>query len=92
MSSRSRTLSSRSSQRSRNGTVGAPSESRQPGVVDSVAERVRFAPHLPWRDEPLAANLGNRLAGRILGAVLVDNDANAALWAEAPARGCPGHA
>ena len=44
---------------------------------------MRFAPHLPWRDEPLAAKLGKRLAGRVLGDVLVDNDANAALWAEA---------
>jgi glucokinase len=53
------------------------------GFVDTVGERVRFAPHLPWRDEPLAAKLGKRLAGRVLGNVLVDNDANAALWAEA---------
>jgi glucokinase len=53
------------------------------GFVDAVGERVRFAPHLPWRDEPLAAKLGDRLAGRVVGDVLVDNDANAALWAEA---------
>jgi glucokinase len=52
------------------------------GFVDSSRARVRFAPHLPWRDEPLAANLGRRLAGRVAGAVRVDNDANAALWAE----------
>jgi len=53
------------------------------GFVDASGERVRFAPHLPWRDEPLPAKLGDRLAGRVLGKVLVDNDANAALWAEA---------
>ena len=53
------------------------------GFVDREGERVRFAPHLPWRDEPLAARLGERFGGRVLGDVLVDNDANAALWAEA---------
>ncbi len=53
------------------------------GFVDASGERVRFAPHLPWRDEPLSAKLGTRLAGRVRGNVLVDNDANAALWAEA---------
>ncbi len=53
------------------------------GFVDRDAQRVRFAPHLPWRDEPLSPLLTKRLAGRILGDVLVDNDATAALWAEA---------
>jgi len=53
------------------------------GFVDASGERVRFAPHLPWRDEPLPAKLGDRLGDRVLGKVLVDNDANAALWAEA---------
>ncbi|HET7349704.1 MAG TPA: ROK family protein [Marmoricola sp.] len=53
------------------------------GFVDAQGERVRFAPHLPWRDEPLAANLGRRLREHVVGEVLVDNDANAALWAEA---------
>ena len=53
------------------------------GFVDAQGERVRFAPHLPWRDEPLAANLGRRLREQLVGEVLVDNDANAALWAEA---------
>jgi glucokinase len=48
------------------------------GFVDGAQERVMFAPHLSWRDEPLAA----RLAGRLNLPVLVDNDANAALWAE----------
>jgi glucokinase len=52
------------------------------GFVDASGERVRFAPHLPWRDEPLAARLTHRLRGRVVEQVLVDNDANAALWAE----------
>lgn len=52
------------------------------GFVDASGERVRFAPHLPWRDEPLAARLGDRLGRSLIGRVLVDNDANAALWAE----------
>ncbi len=52
------------------------------GFVDATGERVRFAPHLPWRDEPLAARLSERLADRLSGRVLVENDANAALWAE----------
>jgi glucokinase len=43
---------------------------------------VRFAPHLPWRDEHLSKQLTTRLAGKIQGDVLVDNDATAALWAE----------
>ncbi len=48
------------------------------GFVDANGELVRFAPHLSWRDEPLRA----RLAERIGLPVFVDNDANAALWAE----------
>jgi glucokinase len=52
------------------------------GFVDRDAQRVRFAPHLPWRDEPLSKRLNERLAGRIQGDVLIDNDATAALWAE----------
>ena len=53
------------------------------GFVDARGERIRFAPHLPWRDEPLSAMLGARLAEHLVGDVLVDNDANGALWAEA---------
>jgi glucokinase len=48
------------------------------GFVDRDQQRVMFAPHLSWRDEPLAKRLSERLAMP----VLVDNDANAALWAE----------
>lgn len=48
------------------------------GFVDAERGVVCFAPHLPWRDEPLRDRLAHRL-GR---PVLVDNDANAAAWAE----------
>lgn len=48
------------------------------GFVDREQQRVMFAPHLSWRDEPLAT----RLVARLALPVLVDNDANAALWAE----------
>jgi glucokinase len=49
------------------------------GFVDAVGARVRFAPHLSWRDEPLRDRLGARLGLP----VQVANDANAALWGEA---------
>ncbi len=48
------------------------------GFIDSSGERVVFSPHLSWRDEPLR----QALAGRLDAPVLVDNDANAAAWAE----------
>jgi glucokinase len=48
------------------------------GFVDADRARVLFAPHLAWRNEPLreavAATLGLP--------VVVENDANAAAWAE----------
>jgi glucokinase len=48
------------------------------GFVDAAGRRVMFAPHLSWREEPVA----DRLAARLDVPVLLDNDANAALWAE----------
>ena len=48
------------------------------GFVDADRHRVMFAPHLSWRAEPL----GDRLADALGLPVLIDNDANAALWAE----------
>lgn len=48
------------------------------GFVDADRSRVLFAPHLSWRDEPLRDALVERL--RL--PVIVDNDANAAAWAE----------
>lgn len=51
------------------------------GAAGFVAEdraTVVFAPHLSWRNEPLRDRLSARLSVR----VTVDNDANAAAWAE----------
>lgn len=48
------------------------------GWVDSDRATIRFAPHLNWRDEPLA----QRLQARLGTAVTIENDANAAAWAE----------
>jgi glucokinase len=48
------------------------------GFVDAERSRVRFAPHLAWRDEPLR----DALAGVLGVPVVVENDANAAAWAE----------
>ena len=49
------------------------------GFVDVTGSRVMFAPHLPWRGEPLR----ERLAERWGCPVLLDNDANCAAHAEA---------
>jgi len=48
------------------------------GFVSADRSTVVFAPHLSWRDEPLQA----QLQGRVPLPVWVDNDANAAAWAE----------
>jgi glucokinase len=48
------------------------------GFVDAEGEHVMFAPHLPWREDPLRV----RLAERWGVAVLLDNDANCAARAE----------
>jgi glucokinase len=48
------------------------------GFVDADRSRVRFAPHLAWRDEPLR----DALAGVLAVPVVVENDANAAAWSE----------
>jgi glucokinase len=49
------------------------------GFVGADRGTVVFAPHLSWRSEPLR----ERLRARIAPPVTIDNDANAALWAEA---------
>lgn len=49
------------------------------GFVDRPGERVRFAPHLPWRDDPVR----DRLAARWGTTVALDNDANCVARAEA---------
>jgi glucokinase len=48
------------------------------GWVDETRSRVRFAPNLAWRDEPLRDQLSERIGLP----VVVENDANAAAWAE----------
>jgi glucokinase len=48
------------------------------GFVDADRSRVLVAPNLSWRDEPLR----DAVAGRVGLPVVVENDANAAAWAE----------
>ena len=48
------------------------------GFVAADRATVVFAPHLSWRDEPLRGGLQQRVPVPIF----VDNDANAAAWAE----------
>ncbi|MDQ1626998.1 MAG: glucokinase [Actinomycetota bacterium] len=48
------------------------------GFVDVTRSSVLFAPHLSWRHEPLRDAISRRL--RL--PVVVENDANAAVWAE----------
>ncbi len=49
------------------------------GFVDETRSTVLFAPNLAWRDEPVKTRVEKRI-GR---PVVVENDANAAAWAEA---------
>ncbi|MDN5893631.1 MAG: ROK family glucokinase [Nocardioides sp.] len=49
------------------------------GFVDATGERVMFAPHLPWLDEPVRARLEDRWGVP----VVLENDATAAAHAEA---------
>lgn len=48
------------------------------GFVSRDRDRVRFAPHLPWRDAAVA----ERLAPRMGLPVFLEHDANSAAWAE----------
>jgi glucokinase len=48
------------------------------GFVDERRKVVRFAPNIAWREHPLADNVEQRLRMP----VVVENDANAAAWAE----------
>jgi glucokinase len=48
------------------------------GFIDAQRSTVMFAPNLAWRDEPLQASLQRRLGL----SVVIENDANAAAWAE----------
>jgi glucokinase len=49
------------------------------GFVDIVRSGVLFAPNLAWRNEPLKKQVGDYVGLP----VMVENDANAAAWAEA---------
>jgi glucokinase len=48
------------------------------GWIDESRSRVLFAPNLAWRDEPLR----ERVSAEVGLPVVVENDANAAAWAE----------
>ncbi len=48
------------------------------GWIDRQRSKVYFAPNVPWRDEPLRADL----AARIDLPIVVENDGNATAWAE----------
>ncbi|MFP7833495.1 ROK family glucokinase [Marisediminicola sp. LYQ134] len=49
-----------------------------PGFIDAAQSTVYYTPNIPWREEPLRAKLDARLDLDIT----IDNDANAAGWAE----------
>jgi glucokinase len=50
-----------------------------PGFLDAAREQVYYAPNISFREVPLRALLAERLPGAT---ILIDNDANAAGWAE----------
>ena len=49
-----------------------------PGFIDASQSTVYYTPNIAWRNEPLRA----RLAERVHIPITIDNDANAAGWAE----------
>ncbi len=49
------------------------------GFVNESRTAVLFAPHLAWRDDPLE----KRVESLVRLPVVIDNDANASVWAEA---------
>jgi glucokinase len=57
------------------------------GFVDQTRSTVLFAPNLAWRDEPVKKRVEDRI-GR---PVVVENDANAAAWAEVKLGAARGH-
>jgi glucokinase len=50
-----------------------------PGFIDAAQSTVYYTPNIPWRSEPLRADLAAQLPGLD---ITIDNDANAAGWAE----------
>jgi len=57
------------------------------GFVDEARSGVLFAPNLAWRDEPLKSQVEERVGLP----VVVENDANAAAWAETILGAARGH-
>jgi glucokinase len=57
------------------------------GFVDEVASSILFAPNLAWRDEPLKRHVEDHVGLP----VVVENDANAAVWAETILGAARGH-
>jgi glucokinase len=57
------------------------------GFVEETGSAVLFAPNLAWRNEPLKKQVENRVGLP----VLVENDANAAAWAEVALGAARGH-
>jgi glucokinase len=57
------------------------------GFVDETRSTVLFAPNLAWRDEPVQKEIEDRVGMPIL----VENDANAAAWAEVLLGAARGH-
>jgi glucokinase len=62
----------------RSGTEVAAVGVAAPGFIDREASVVYFTPNLPWRGEPLR----DVLEARLDASVTIENDANAAGWAE----------
>jgi glucokinase len=58
------------------------------GFIDEARASVRFAPNLAWREEPLRL----RVEDKIGLPVVVENDANASVWAELRFGAARGHA
>jgi glucokinase len=52
------------------------------GLIDFASGKLRFAPHLPWQEVFLAERLQHLLDGTGITLPAMDNDVNAALWAE----------
>lgn len=48
------------------------------GFIDAEGSSVRYSPNLSWRNEPLKAKIQEHVSGD----VFIENDANAAGWAE----------
>lgn len=60
------------------GTIGSVGIAA-PGFFDANRSTVYYSPNIAWRNEPLQARLAARMPDKI---VTIENDANAAGWAE----------